>query len=212
MPKVHVDGLITGSLFLELSGSSYIRSSSGYSVKIDYSRRGWLSGKRNSFLATIFRDAGDAGGEPATPLYVAEGQWSDAFVLKEAGSHHEMEKLCLPAVPRTPLATAPLEQQHPLESRRAWRHVAAAIRAGDVRTVGREKSRIENEQRELRRRERCAGTEYPRRYFSCAHQDPVAERLAAELREGFSLDWKSDEPHGVWLWDEEKFRRVCQAE
>jgi oxysterol-binding protein-related protein 9/10/11 len=208
MPNVHVDGLLSGSLFLELGGSSYIRSSSGYSVKIDYSGKGWLSGKRNSFLATVFRDADDAGGQPATPLYVVEGQWSDAFALREAESHCEVEKFCLPAVPRTPLTTAPLEQQHPLESRRAWRHVASAIRAGDVSTVGREKSRIENEQREMRRREKCAGVEYPRLYFSRACQDPVAERLAEELKDELSLDWGLDELHGVWLWDEEKFRRA----
>ena len=56
MPKIWVNGLMTGALEPELSGSSYIRSASGYSAKIDYSYKGWLGGKKNSFVANLFKD------------------------------------------------------------------------------------------------------------------------------------------------------------
>ena len=203
MPKVHVEGLMTGSLSPELSGSSYIKSSSGYTIKINYTCKGWLSGKRNSFVANIFHDQNEK-----EPLYTADGQWCDSFSIKEVKTQRVAEGLDTDNITRTPLDMAPLEHQHPLESRRAWQHVSAAIDKGDIFTIGFEKSKIENEQREMRKREKGNGTEFPRRYFRRAKDDPVAERLAEGMKGETSMKGDMDGHHDLWMWDEAKYQRI----
>jgi oxysterol-binding protein-related protein 9/10/11 len=202
MPKIHVEGLMSASLAPELSGTSYIRSSSGYTTKIEYFCKGWVSGKRNSFLATIFRDDHED-----EPIYVAEGQWNDTYTIKESKTQKILEKVDVNTHSRTPLTVAPVENQHHLESRRAWKPVVDAINKGDIFAVGQEKSKIENEQREMRKQEKDEGREFPRRYFTLAKEDPVGEKLAEGLKHT-SMKGAMDAHHMIWLWDEEKYQRI----
>jgi oxysterol-binding protein-related protein 9/10/11 len=53
LPSLHIEGLMSGAPYVELEKSSYIVSTSGYISRIDYSGRGWLSGKKNTFSATL---------------------------------------------------------------------------------------------------------------------------------------------------------------
>jgi hypothetical protein len=202
MPKVHVEGLVTGAPSPELSGTSYIRSSSGYTTKIEYFGKGWVSGKRNTFIATIFRD-----GNENEPIYVAEGAWSGSYTIKNAQTKKTLETFDIDTIPRTVLDVAPLEHQHPLESRRAWRHVIDGIKKGDIFTAGSEKSKIEVAQRELRKVEKAEGREFPRKYFTATKEDPIAEKLAAGLK-GTSMKPETDASRMIWLWDEQKYQRV----
>lgn len=212
MPKIHVEGLMSASLSPELSGSSYIRSSSGYTAKIDYSYKGWLGGKRNSFKALLLKDGVD--GRKSEPLYEAEGVWSGEYTVKDVRSKILVEKIDVAKLERSPFMVKPLEEQNPLESRRAWQHVAAAIDEADMFTIGKEKSKIENEQRELRRVEKVEGREFERRYFSKSGEDVVAERLMEDL-EGAQVGMKKLDVEGgvsgLWLWDENKFEIMERA-
>lgn len=194
---------MTGSLCPELSGTTYIRSSSGYTAKIDYSSKGWISGKKNSFVATLFHDE-----KEKEPLYVVEGQWSGDFCIKKAGTSEVAEVLNVDSIPRTPLTVAPLERQHPLESRRAWQHVASAIHRNDIFAVGHEKSKIENEQREQRKREKAEGREFQRRYFTKMKEDVVAEKLAGGMNKKTSMQGDMDGHHDIWMFDQEKYRKI----
>ena len=203
MPKIHIEGFMTGSLFPELSGSSYIRSSTGYTAKIDYLCKGWLGGKRNGFNASLCHDS-----KPKLPLYTAEGQWSDGYVIKDMRTQKEVERFNSNTAPRTRLMVAPVEEQHPLESRRAWQPVVNAIHRGDIFAVGHEKTKIEQEQREMRKREKRNGEEFPRRYFTRAKEDPLAEKLAEGIPGDTSMKGDFDGHHGLWMWDEEKYRRI----
>ena len=202
MPKVHVEGLVTGAPSPELSGASYIRSSSGYTTKIEYSSKGWLSGKKNAFVATIFPD-----NKEKEPIYIAEGIWSGSYTVKDARTKTTLETFDIDTIPRTPLSVAPLEHQHPLESRRAWKGVIEGIKNNDIFQVGSEKSKIENEQRQMRRIEKSEGREFPRKYFTAATEDPVAGKLAVGLK-GTSVKAETDVHHIVWLWDEKKYQKV----
>lgn len=204
MPKIHIEGIMTGALAPELSGTTYIRSSSGYTAKINYSCKGWLSGKRNSFVATLYHND-----QETKPLYTIEGQWSGEFTIKKG--QETLEKFDTSTLSRTPFTVAPLEKQHPLESRRAWQHVVDGIHRSDIFAIGKEKSKIENEQREMRKREKAEGRDFQRRYFSKMVEDPVAERLAEGIREGTSMKGDMDGHHGIWMWDEEKYQRIQQA-
>jgi hypothetical protein len=201
MPKIHIEGLMTGSLCPELSGTSYIHSSSGFTIKIDYSSKGWLHGKKNGFHATIFRD-----GHEKDPLYTVEGQWSDQWTVHQ-GKHkgEAIETFNMSSVKRTPLTVSPVEEQHPLESRKAWRKVTDAIHKGDIFAVGSEKGKIENEQRQMRKREDGEGTDWERRYFSPCEGDQTADKLAEGI-EGLRAEMDGQE--GSWAWDESKYKSI----
>ncbi|KAI0006319.1 Oxysterol-binding protein [Xylariaceae sp. FL0662B] len=199
MPKVHVEGMVTFQIAPELSGVSYIRSSSGYTSRIEYSCKGWLRGKSNSFTATLYRD-----GEEQSPLYSLEGRWSDSYTVKSSQGNI-LETVDLATLRRTPLQVAPTETQHPLESRRAWQHVAAAISTNDVFAVGHEKSKIENAQRALRKQEKILGQTWERRYFTEAKVDTLVEKLSIRGNgEG------ADGEERIWKFDEDKYTRIIE--
>ena len=74
------------------------------------------------------------------------------------------------------MTVAPIEEQaDPFESRRVWEKVAKGIRTGDFEMASREKSRVENEQRQRRRDELAEGAKWEWRHFDRVESDPVCE-------------------------------------
>ncbi len=197
LPSLHIEGLIFGSPFVELDGHTYITSSSGFTAKIDYSGKGWLSGKKNSFVATLYPT-----GKESQILYTVTGQWTKSFEIREGSSKHGalIETYDAEAAATTPLIIAPIEEQDPLESRRAWSKVAAGIAKGDMEYTGVEKSKIENEQRALRQKELAEGRTWERRYFSQVERDPSLEKLGPII----GLSPEAEKTGGIWRFDEKK--------
>lgn len=168
LPPLHIEGLITASPFVELEGKSFIQSSKGYMATFDYSGRGYFSGKKNTFKARIFTDALKAR-DKENALVTISGQWSGKCYLAK-GSETPSSKthsLFYDSASSEPehLQVKPIEQQHPLESRKAWEPVADAIRKADYDLINVEKSKIENKQRELRKQEKETGNKWTTRWF-----------------------------------------------
>lgn len=202
MPKAHLEGIVTLQIAPELSGVSYIRSSSGYTSRINYSSKGWLKGKSNTFTASVYPDH-----DEKKPLYVLEGRWSDKYAVKD-GNGKLLDTVDLSTLKRTPLQVAPVDSQHPLESRRAWKHVVDAINKNDIFAVGHEKGKIENAQRVLRRKESEAGEIWKRRYFTHPQEDPVAEKLS--IKGKGKSDVTDSQDKMMWKFDHEKYRIIIE--
>jgi hypothetical protein len=202
LPSLHIEGLIFGSPFIELDGSSYITSSTGFTAKIDYSGKGWLSGKKNSFTATLYPT-----NKEKDVLFNVSGQWSKSFEIHSGPAKHNSKDNLVATWDPSPLSeliVAPLEKQHPLVSRRAWSKVAAAIAKGDLDTVGQEKGKIENAQREMRAKEKADGQVWQRRYFTA--KDDVADPVLTSLGPAVSLpgNGDADKTGGLWRFDSGK--------
>ena len=136
-------------------------------------------------------------------LYSAEGQWNEAFVIKEGSGKKatEIEKFSHTKTKPSPLIVAPVEEQDPLEANRAWAKVKEGILKGDMDLVGYEKSKIENSQRELRKKEAAENREWERRYFTKMQgSDPVFENLAKPIGERIEVD----KTGGIWRFDDKK--------
>ncbi|OJJ51542.1 hypothetical protein ASPZODRAFT_127634 [Penicilliopsis zonata CBS 506.65] len=200
LPSLHIESLIYGTPFVELEKTTRIASTTGYIAKIDYSGKGWLSGKKNTFSAILYKESE---GEKR-PLYTIDGQWSDTFVIKNARTKSEVEKFVVGENKITPLKLAALEDQDIYESRRAWKDVAAGIENGDMDAVSIAKSKIENAQRELRRIEKAENREWERRFFKRINevQDTDLMQLTRMLDLIGSLE--SDKTGGVWRFDHER--------
>lgn len=194
LPNLHIEGLIFGAPFVELNDKTYITSTSGYTAKIDYSGKGWLSGKKNSFTATLYPT-----GREKEIIYTATGQWNKTFDIIE-GKQTIIGTYDADATPTTPLSVAPVEKQGPMESRRAWQKVAEGIAIGDMDFTSVEKTKIEESQRALRRQEAAEGRTWERRYFSKVESDPVLDQLAPAI----GLLPEADKTGGIWRFDERK--------
>ncbi|KAI9050902.1 hypothetical protein LZ554_005016 [Drepanopeziza brunnea f. sp. 'monogermtubi'] len=198
LPNLHIEGLIFGSPFVELNDKSYITSSSGYTAKIDYSGKGWLSGKKNSFTAMLYPT-----GKEKEVLYTVAGQWTKSFDIME-GKKNVIDTYNAETSPTTPLTVAPIEAQDPMESRKAWQKVAAGIAVGDMDMTGVEKTKIEESQRELRRQEAAEGRQWTRRYFTKQDSDEVLNTLGPAI----GLSPEADKTGGIWRFDEAKAKAV----
>ena len=189
LPSLHIEGLIYGSPFVELNKSSMIQSSTGYTAKIDYSGKGWIGGKKNSFTAILYPD-----GHEKDPLYTIDGQWTEGFTIREAKTKKEIDIFRAKESNTTPLTVKPIAEQDPLESRRAWHNVATSIAKGDMETTSVEKTKIEVSQREMRKKEKEEGREWQRRYFVNVKADAVLDKLGPKVGEKA----EPDKTGGVW--------------
>lgn len=211
LPSLHIEGLIFGSPFVELDGTSYIASSSGYTAKIDYSGKGWLSGKKNSVTATV-----TPSGKDKEVLYNVTGQWNKAFEIYEGPVKSNSKSTLVAtydavATAQTELEVAPVEKQHPLESRRAWARVAKAIQDGDMDVTSIEKTKIEQAQREMRTKERSEERSWDRQYFTAVEgTDSVLEQLGKVV--GVPVDGDADKTGGLWRFDKTKAEKQAATE
>lgn len=207
LPSLHVEGLLFGAPFIELDGASYISSSTGFTAKIDYSGKGWISGKKNSFTATLYPS-----GKEKEVLYNVSGQWTKAFEIHSGSAKTNSAKNLVGTwdpeqTSPSKLQVEPVEQQHPLESRRAWANVASGIAKGDMTFVGQEKTKIENAQRELRKKEQAEGRKWERRYFSAVEGgDPVLAALGSHA--GLDVNGDADKTGGLWRFESAKADKV----
>ncbi|KAL1799680.1 hypothetical protein ACET3X_000022 [Alternaria dauci] len=194
LPALHIEGLITGSPYVELNSSTYIQSSSGYTARIDYSGKGWVSGKKNSFTAVLYPE-----GKEKDVIYKADGQWTDAFQIRDAKTKAVVDTFDHKTMKTTPLTVADIENQDDFETRRAWKKVSDAINSGNMDLTSSEKTIIETRQREMRAQEKEEGREWERKFFS-RKEDPVLEQLAKKVGEGVN----EGQTNGVWRFDREK--------
>ncbi|KZS95402.1 Oxysterol-binding protein [Sistotremastrum niveocremeum HHB9708] len=177
LPTLNIQGVWLGSPYTELGGSSVIQSSSGWNASIEYKGKGYFSGKVHSFKATLSHP------HSHHHPHVVEGQWSTTSTPKtNISSSRVLERNgCFTDVngPKEEVTVKSIEEQGPWESRNLWKVVSAGIRTGDFDTAAKDKSRIENEQRQRRKDEREAGTSWDLLYFDHVDEDPIYEKLAA---------------------------------
>ncbi len=112
-----------------------------------------------------------------------------------------METWNPPDHPPAPIQIADVSEQDPWETRRAWKHVILALRAGDLTTMVREKSKVEEAQREMRRQDKVEGRNFEPLFFrSTDAEHPVLEQLASAT--GWNL--QKEKTKGVWVFDNGK--------
>lgn len=196
LPALHIEGLFVGTPYVELNSHTYIQSSTGYTAKVDYSGKGWLSGKKNSFTAALYPT-----GKEKEPIYTVDGQWTGEFTIKDAKSKTVVEKWDAAKNERSPLIIASVDQQDELESRRAWKKVQAALNKGDMNVASGEKTVIETSQRDLRKKEQAEGREWERVFFTRQKTDEIFTSLGQGK---LGQDVEAAKTDGIWRFDKSK--------
>jgi len=136
---------------------------------IKYQGKGYFSGKSHSFKADLTPPIGSGSSFQASSF---EGQWN-------ATSKDTRTGVLFTDVtgPKEEVTVRRVEDQGEWESRALWYKVAKGIRESDFETAAKEKTRIENEQRQRRRDEAAAGTTWELKHFVHHDDDRLYERL-----------------------------------
>ena len=207
LPSLHIEGLIYGSPFVELNKYTTITSSTGFVAKIDYSGKGWVSGKKNSFTAKLF-----PAGREKDVLYSVEGQWNEAFTIhahdpKSHKATSQVETYAHAQHKTAPLVVPPLEEQDARESKRAWKSVADAIVKGDMDATSHYKSLIEHSQRDMRKKEQAESREWQRTFFSRL-PDGKTDKAWDDLAKVTGEKAETEKTGGCWRFDGEKAEKA----
>lgn len=76
--------------------------------------------------------------------------------------------------PAAPLQTSDITAQDPWETRKAWKDVLLALVQGDMHKIVKEKTKLEEAQREMRGKEAAEGVKWEPKFFSSTgDDDPV---------------------------------------
>ena len=211
LPGLHIEGLYFGAPFVELDGNTYITSTTGYTAKVKFSGKGWMSGEKNSVSATLFPNGKED--KDKEVLYHMSGQWTKELTLYQGPpkSKTVVEVYDAANTPQAELHIAPIEQQHPLESRRAWSKVAEAISKGDMDATSAEKSKIEQAQREQRTKEKTDGSTWVRRYFTALDGEDDTLKWLGEAA-GVPRDGEAGKTGGLWRFDTAKAEKADAEE
>lgn len=195
-PKMFLSGLLP-PWRMDFEGKSYIVGSNSIVIEFDFSTKSWFGfggSAAHSFTARAYRT--DA---PKSTLYTAKGTWKpENYTVWDGATGAVLEVVALEAdsVRLAPIHVKPVAEQDPLETRRAWRPVAEAIRAGDFARATAEKAKFEEAQREARKTELHEGKVWNPRYFRPGDA-ALAEKLIAKV--GGHL--RPEETKGVWRWE-----------
>ncbi|KAK0385813.1 hypothetical protein NLU13_6990 [Sarocladium strictum] len=204
LPNVRVKGYMSGKLYPEVYDTYHLIGSNGYISELRFSGAGLVSGSKNTVSARLYHKS-----EPAKTLYEVSGCWSGTLTFKDSLANTLIESWD-PTSPEnypSPMTLKPLPEQDPWESRRAWAAVRKALQDNDFRAVVREKSKVEQAQRDMRASERQRGKKWKPLLFKSMKGQEYEEFW--RLTEGFD-DWRlcDERTLGVWRVDEEKLRGV----
>jgi oxysterol-binding protein-related protein 9/10/11 len=191
-----IKGILSGRLYPELSGIYHIISSTGFVSEISFSGQGFFSGVKNSFEAKIYHRED----ETKSPIYIASGQWSGEFTIRDPSSATDIDTYSPGSIPPAPLHIPDLAYQDPWETRNAWKDVLTALGEGDMQRIVNEKSKLEEAQRAMRKKEIAQGIKWEPKFFSSTKEDSLFDKLASAT--GWQL--YSERTKGVWKFDTDK--------
>ncbi|KAJ2360203.1 Oxysterol-binding protein 4 [Coemansia sp. RSA 2610] len=203
LPSLNICSILTGKPFLEMSDSTYIRSSKGYSAEFQWLAKSWFYGEYHKFTGRIFRDPAPtyaASGSEQEALYSMKGKWVAESTVTDERTGAESVLFDVKAQPAADILIRPIEEQSELESRRVWNKVSEALASGNYDVASREKTAIEENQRALRRERAAANAEWKPALFTWiddADDDEAVRRCYAYLYAA-----KESVGTGSWVFNE----------
>ncbi|UZJ54407.1 hypothetical protein CBS101457_003727 [Exobasidium rhododendri] len=177
LPHLIIEGIVWGSPYIELSHASHICSSTGYLATINYSGKGYFSGKAHCFKSTISPVS-----QPSHALYTIEGEWSGVSKFKGASPSKGKDAVFWEATSeREEIDVEPIEKQGEMESRKVWQKTAEGIRSQNYDAASKDKTRIENEQRQKRKDELAQSTPHQLEHFVHVDDDKEYAHLIGQF-------------------------------
>ncbi|KAI8074542.1 hypothetical protein BC940DRAFT_230568 [Gongronella butleri] len=194
-PSLTVHGIWYAAPYIELTGSSYVQSTTGLYATFEFSSRGWISGERNSFKCYIRKN-----GAPKEYVYKIEGQWSGKSTITPYGSKKSEPFLDVTSLTPASKHVAELDAQGDMESRKVWQKVSDAIRQGDTTTASAEKSKIENQKRAELAERTQANTDWKPAFFTWQDPEPKVQAMQRMLQSAVKNKY-DPATNGNWVYN-----------
>ncbi|KXN87506.1 Protein KES1 [Leucoagaricus sp. SymC.cos] len=179
LPKLRINGLWYGSPYIELTDTLYIVGG-GFLSTIEYKGKGYFAGKSHQIKATVIPLPGMGGSAPKKQ--VVKGLWHEKskftkgpHVSSSTGDFHDVVSKSKEII--TAVGGEKDGSQGEYETRKLWNLVAKGIREGDYELATRDKNRIENEQRQMRKDEAAEERKWQLKHFKKHESDPIYENL-----------------------------------
>ncbi len=206
LPDIQARSVLTGSPWPELNDKYRIVSSSGFTAEIKFTGKKMWGGSRNCFDASIYRTVDSQ----KKAIFTISGSWSSKFSIFNAeGDEIEVFDLADPQNQVAPMTLEPLKKQSPWETRRAWGPTFEAIMKADNNAVVKEKSKLENAQRQMRKQEQKEGQKWDAMFFkrfdTPANKEDIVEQLFDQLDDHEAERMRGT--NGCWRFQKDKEQR-----
>lgn len=129
-----------------------------------------------------------------------EGQWTGKSTMTKNKKTEEF--LDLTGMEKPVPVVKPIEEQNELESRRIWKKVSDALKAGDYATASTEKSLIENEQRALRKERATANQNWEPAHFTKVTGETIYGNLREKIIAKADSKFIDTMGEGGWMFKE----------
>ncbi|KAJ2837008.1 Oxysterol-binding protein 4 [Coemansia erecta] len=202
LPNLNICSILTGKPFLEMSDTTYIRSSKGYSAEFQWQTKAWFYGEYHKFTGKIFTDAAQTyvPGAEQDVLFALKGKWvADSYAVDQK-TGAESVLFDVNAQPSADIVIKPVDQQSEIESRRVWQKVSEALASGNYDVASREKTDIEEKQRALRRERAESSAEWKPSLFMWI--DDASDEKAVKDCYAYLFSAKESVGSGSWVFND----------
>eukprot|EP00158_Paraphelidium_tribonemae_P009665 Partr_v1_DN28927_c4_g1_i11_m25252 putative Oxysterol-binding protein len=161
LPDLVIRGLLSGNIFLELEGSINIVGSSGYVATVEFLPKPW-------FVGDYHHIKGSVTGPNKEPVYELSGQWTGDMMVTDCRTRIETtlwQSGSGSVNSRPPKLVKPVAEMDDLESRKVWFNVSEALAMQEYGIANKQKTEVEERQRQLRKQRQDQGHEYRPKYF-----------------------------------------------
>uniref|UniRef100_A0A672LST2 Oxysterol-binding protein n=1 Tax=Sinocyclocheilus grahami TaxID=75366 RepID=A0A672LST2_SINGR len=157
LPSAYARSILTVP-WVELGGKvSICCAKSGYSAAVTFHTKPFYGGKVHRVTAEVKHNPS------GTIVCKAQGEWNGTLEFTyNSGETKVIDTSKLPVIKKK---IRPLEKQSQYESRRLWKHVTAALKAGDIDAATEHKHQLEEKQRREGKQRTASSTTWKPKYF-----------------------------------------------
>ncbi|KAF9436932.1 hypothetical protein BGZ76_002510 [Entomortierella beljakovae] len=160
MPNIYARGVMFGRMFLELGDHAEVRCPKNDLVcQIEFKVKGFVFGTYNAISGKIKRES------TGESLYELSGKWSDEIYIRKYNKKDKDTLFDVKTSKIHPKIVEPEEKQEPIESRRLWSKLTAALKVNNQDEATEEKTKVEDEQRQKRKALEDHGLPHVTRFF-----------------------------------------------
>ncbi|KAI3644777.1 hypothetical protein MP228_010941 [Amoeboaphelidium protococcarum] len=178
LPDLQIRGLLSGSIFLELGKSTFIKcAQTGYTCRFDWLPKPWFSGGYHHLDGKIYKES-----NPSEVFYQLSGKWVEQVTIQKSGEQESQPFFNFKSnygdatkdgnprlyVPKQ-IPEAHLDPEK--DSKLIWKSTTEALNKGDFSSASSQKSKLEDDQRKIRKEREARGEEWEPEWFRYVHAD-----------------------------------------
>jgi len=174
-PEMHLRGMLSGKIFIEITGETIITSTSGLVANIDHIAKGWFVGEYHALRGSIhYAD------KENKPLYNLAGKWTELTYAVDPQTKDHIPLSDIQSSTVVYPQCKPIDQQGESESLKVWSSVTQALRSENYQKATQEKTNIEEKQRSLRKDREIDGNSWKPIHF---YQTPDSDLPDIDIKE-----------------------------